>query len=121
MDDRLLKTIDVTQIVTNVLAYYIEHYNEDLPIGPWTSLGLEYFITEYYDKLPPRELWVGFPLLQQKKLWTREGIDLALQGEGSLGYQEWFEEFQRLVESLGSTHAYWRQWQEILNYYLAKN
>lgn len=125
-NDLILDKADLVQIITRTLAYYVETDKRNHTIGPWTSLGLEFFITEYYRELPPEESWLGFPLLQQKKLWTRDGIDLIHQGRASRGYQEWFDEFSRLVDYLATLppNPYLEQkigqWSEVLEYYLAQ-
>lgn len=122
-NNRILETTDIVQIVTNVLAYYITTDYKNTNIGPWTSLGLEFFITEYYSQLPPRETWLGFPLLQQKKLWTGEGIDLIKTGGASMGYLEWFEQFQLLLDVLSTLpsdlylEAKLKEWNDLLQYY----
>lgn len=121
--DRLLETADIVQMVTNILAYYITTDHKNTKIGPWTSLGLDFFITEYYSNLPPTEGWLGFPLLQQQKLWTRPGIDLIQVGEASMGYPEWFDEFRQLLITLGEmpldpyAEEKRQAWLELLRYY----
>ena len=123
-NNNLTKTTDIVQIVANVLGYYLNHDYHNINIGPWTSLGLEFFVSEYYDILPPQEKWLGFPILQQKKLWTKEGIDLIKYGKASLGYAEWFEELVRVIwtlDSLNITNSYIfdkiQEWSDIVQYY----
>ena len=123
INQRLIHTTDIIHIITTILGFFIVNENKNKEIGPWTSLGLEYFITEYYTKLPPKDKWLGFPILQQKKLWTVEGINLIKENKASIGYVEWFEEFIRLIDTLVKTNPnlYLQtklfQWIEIVNYY----
>lgn len=123
-NSNLTKTTDIVQITANVLGYYLNHDHRSVNIGPWTSLGLNFFITEYYDILPPQDTWLGFPLLQQKKLWTKAGIDLIKQGKASIGYAEWFDELTKVVLTLNSLNlsdpyvlSKIQEWSDIIRYY----
>ncbi|CAH6419033.1 Hypothetical protein HVR_LOCUS221 [uncultured virus] len=143
-DVRMTQVIDITNVLTNLLFYYITVQSNGSPstIGPWTSLGLEYFSTEYYKNNPPQSSVIGYPILQQKKLWTKEGIDLIkinqtcdptaldpsrdCRSQASNGYVEWFWEFASMVSDLlnyyNSVRDPWLydklvNWIDILNYY----
>lgn len=122
-DTKTIQTIDIINILSDLLLYYItiQCKGNPSPIGPWTSLGLEYFDTEYYQKRPTKVL--GYPILQQKKLWNKDGIDLIKQSKASNGYMEWFYEFRDTVKDLStiSSDPYLQkkilEWIDILNYY----
>ena len=126
------EVINIINILTNLLLYYISIQSKGNPstIGPWTSLGIEYFDTEYYRKNSNASKIIGFPILQQQKLWTPAGIDLIKEGKQSNGYQEWFVQFAAMVndlsltyqtndETMFNTYLYDKitEWIAVINYY----
>lgn len=126
-DKKMSYTIDIVNILSDLLMYYINIQSDRNPskIGPWTSLGLEYFDTEYYTNLPDKSQVIGYPILQQKKLWTTAGIDLIKQNQASNGYYEWFQEFSDTVNNIAKTmnpndkwlHDKVNSWITIIQYY----
>ena len=87
---------------------------------------MEYFITEYYTEFSSKDKWLGFPILQQNKLWTKEEIDLIGKNQASLCYAEWFGEFSRFLHTLNELYiktqnpcvlAKLLEWIEVGEYY----
>jgi hypothetical protein len=105
------RTLQIMMIVIMLLNKCLIDHPDILTsnIGPWTSIGLEYFITEYYKDLPEKTKWKGFPIFQQKKIWdwnkyTVKGVERDPMNEPkSLGFDEWYNVFDKVCVDLKNT------------------
>jgi hypothetical protein len=81
--------------------YNNNHVKTDLYVNEWNCISLEYYITEYYYNLPPKNNWKGFPILQQTKLWTSQGIEeINNKPHHKRGHVEWFEQLQKTLNNI---------------------
>jgi len=111
-DNKLLKekieykitTLNVINIINNVLRIYLESDGAKINsnIGPWKSIGLEYYITEYYKKKP--NIKIGYPMLMQTKAWNKNQMENLSNGKKvtnlSDGFDEWYEMFEKMIDNI---------------------
>ena len=86
--------------LANILWEYYSnnHKKSNLYKNEWNCIGLEYYVTEYYNQLPPKVNWKGFPILQQTKLWTVQGIDeVNNKPHHKRGHVEWFKQLEKTL------------------------
>ena len=83
------------------IYYYNYHIKSNLYTNEWNCISLEYYVTEYYNQLPEKEEWKGFPILQQTKLWTIQGIDeINNKPHHKRGHVEWFKQLEKTLTTI---------------------
>jgi hypothetical protein len=122
-DEKILYT-DIINIVSYILNYYYHVYKEDLdyvkdkPV--WTLLEYEYYNTEYYKKYTPGKPIRGFPLLQQIKFWTPDGLFVKTPTKRSNGVHHWYYLFTKAIKKISenlSLSPYLNKYKQIYNTY----
>jgi hypothetical protein len=89
----------ITSLANILWDYYSNNHKiSNLYKNEWNCIGLEYYITEYYNQLPEKVNWKGFPILQQTKLWTVQGIDeVNNKPHQKRGHVEWFKQLEKTL------------------------
>lgn len=98
--------MNVINIINNVLRIYLESDGAKINsnTGPWKSIGLEYYITEYYKKKP--DIKIGYPMLMQTKAWNKNQMENLSNGIKSTnlsdGFDEWYEMFEKMIDNINT-------------------